>query len=106
MKIKSEQTGEVKEYKDYEELAKDLMSMLNMVEVKERIKVESSNLEYVSYNQEKQELTVYFKNRKAEEHYIYSKVPVTVFGELMQAESKGKYFQKSIRNVFQVEKIE
>ena len=34
MKIKSEQTGEIKEYENYEELAKDLMSMLNMVEVK------------------------------------------------------------------------
>ncbi len=71
-----------------------------------RIPVVSSNLEFLSYSEPKQELTVWFKNRKAEEHYIYSGVPVTVFGELMAAKSKGSYFSSKVRNLFQVEKKE
>ena len=62
-----------------------------------RIKVESSNLEYVSYNEAKQELTVWFKNRKAEEHYIYSNVGPVAFNNLINAESKGKYFISKIK---------
>ena len=74
--------------------------------INNRIPVESSNIDFVSYNEEKAELSVWFKNRQNEVHYIYSKVPVTVFGELMEATSHGKYFQSKIRNVFSVEKIE
>ncbi len=36
MKIKSTQTGEIKEYENYKELAEELMSMLNMELVDEK----------------------------------------------------------------------
>ncbi len=62
-----------------------------------RIKVKSSNIDFVSYSEEKQELSVWFKSRNAEEHYVYSNVSVTTFGELMDTESKGGYFAKNIK---------
>ncbi len=65
--------------------------------VNKRIPVISSNLSFVAYNEEKQELSVWFKSRKAEEHYIYKNVSVVTFGELMKAESKGKYFIQHIK---------
>ncbi len=71
-----------------------------------RIKVESSNLEYVSYNESKEELSIWFKSRKAEEYYVYSKFPVTVFSELIDSKSKGVFFQKSIRNIYDVDKVD
>ncbi len=74
--------------------------------VDNRIKLESSNLDYAAYSEKEQELTIWFKNRKSETRYVYSKVPVTVFGELMKSESKGKFFQSSIRNIYAVEKID
>ena len=74
--------------------------------INNRISVVSSNLEFISYDEPKAELSVWFKSRKNEEHYVYSKVTVITFNDLMKAESKGRYFQKSIRNVFQVIKVE
>lgn len=84
---------------------KELKKELGLVE-DNRIKVESSNLDFVYYDEKEEELIIWFKNRVREVHYVYSKVPVTVFGELMKAESKGKFFQKEIRNKFDVEKID
>lgn len=75
--------------------------------INNRIKLESSNLDLVAFDEETQELTIWFKNRKSEgQRYLYSKVPVTVFGELMGSESKGKFFGKRIRNIYEVKKID
>ena len=62
-----------------------------------KIKVESSNLEFVSYAEDKEELSVWFKSRKAKECYIYKNVSVVTFSELMKSESKGKYFIANIK---------
>ena len=62
-----------------------------------RVKVVSSNIDFLSYSEQKAELSVWFKSRKNEEHYIYSNVSVITFGELMEAESKGGYFSKKIK---------
>ncbi len=82
----------------------DLKKELGL-EPKARIEVKSSNLEFVNYDENKEELTVWFKRRKEEEHYIYSNVSVIVFAELIKASSIGKFFIKNIKgNTFRVEK--
>lgn len=71
-----------------------------------RINLTSSNIHSIDYSDEKQELKVWFNNRKEDEHYLYSEVPPKVFGELMLAPSKGKYFFSSIKGKFEFEKVE
>ncbi len=65
--------------------------------INNRIAVISSNLEFISYSEPKAELSVWFKSRKNEVHYVYSHVTVITFDELMKAESKGKYFIEKIK---------
>ncbi len=77
----------------YEKATKELFERI----INNRIKVESSNIDYVSYSEQKEELSVWFKSRKAEEHYIYSHVSVITFNDLIKAESKGKYFMANIK---------
>ncbi len=75
--------------------------------INNRIKLISSNLAFCSYSEEKQELTIWFKNRKSEgQRYIYKSVPITVFGELMSSKSKGEFFSSKIRNMYEVKKID
>ncbi len=71
-----------------------------------RIKIESSNLSEIEYSDETQELKVWFKNRKDDDHYVYFDVSPSVFGELMLASSHGKYFSEFIRDVFKAKKVE
>jgi len=72
-----------------------------------KISVKSKNLEFISYNQSKLELSVWFLNKKSDtEHYVYEGVEPDVFGELMLADSKGKYFFKNIKNVYEFRKVE
>ncbi len=65
--------------------------------INNRIPVISSNLEFISYDEPKAELSVWFKSRKNEEYYVYSNVSVITFSELMKAESKGKYFIANVK---------
>ena len=57
--------------------------------------VTSKNLAAVAYNPTTQQLMVTFKNRRA---YVYSAVEVEVMNELLEASSKGSYFNKNIRD--------
>lgn len=75
-----------------------------MVEIK-WIEVESSNLDKLSYNQAEQKLYVKFKQRKAEEYYVYEDVDVVTFNALMVSESKGKFFAQEIRKTKKYEKV-
>jgi KTSC domain-containing protein len=59
--------------------------------------VDSTSLRTVGYDAERQLLQVEFHNRSI---YQYFEVPATVYQELMQAPSKGAYFNKSIRPRF------
>ena len=77
----------------YEKSLKELFERI----INNRIAVESSNLEFLSYNEPKAELSVWFKSRKSEEHYVYKHVDVIQFDRLMKAESKGKYFIANIK---------
>ena len=87
--------GEVQEFANW--MAKCPLPKEKIKVIPERIKVKSSNLDFVSFDGGLHELSVWFKSRKAEEHYVYSNVSVITFGELMKAESKGKYFIANIK---------
>ena len=61
------------------------------------IAVDSTTLRTVSYDAERQLLRIEFQNRSV---YQYFEVPAAVYQELMQAPSKGAYFNRSIRPRF------
>ncbi|MBQ3646536.1 MAG: KTSC domain-containing protein [Synergistaceae bacterium] len=61
----------------------------------ERIPVKSSDLKSVGYDSEKRLLEVEFLNKSI---YQYSRVPQTVYNELMNANHKGEYFSRYIRD--------
>ena len=72
-----------------------------------RIQVVSSNISEIEYDETLKELSVWFLNKKTDtEHYVYSGVKPEIFGELMLADSKGKYFFSKIRNSYEVKKVE
>ena len=60
----------------------------------EHIQVVSSNVESVSFEPEKNTLTVYFRNGSAYEYY---NVPETAFAELKLADSVGRYINAAIK---------
>jgi hypothetical protein len=61
------------------------------------IAVDSTTLRAVGYDAERQLLPIEFHNRSI---YQYFEVPGNVYEELMQAPSKGAYFNRSIRPRF------
>jgi hypothetical protein len=67
------------------------------------IKVESSNIMEIGYDEEHGDMYVKFKSNKM---YMYSDVPVKVFNELLEAESKGKYLNKNVKGMYDVDLIE
>jgi hypothetical protein len=64
--------------------------------------VESSNLEYVSYDPNIFLLTVGFVGGGV---YEYTNVPENVYSDLLNSSSKGKFFWANIRNTFSYERI-
>ena len=63
--------------------------------------IETAIISEVYYNQENKKLVIeYLKQNK----YEYNDVPESVFFEIMNAESKGKYIN-SIKNDYDYEKI-
>jgi len=67
------------------------------------IAVDSTTLRTVGYDAERQLLQIEFQNRSI---YQYFEVPATLYEELMQASSKGAYFNRSIRPRFDFALIE
>lgn len=68
----------------------------------EMIKVASSNLSAVGYDEARQELQVEFKDGKK---YAYADVPVEVFNELLGAKSVGSFFMKQVRGQYEARKV-
>lgn len=66
-----------------------------------RQQVESSNLASVGYRAEEATLEVEFRNGRV---YRYFGVPERVVWELLRAESKGKTFNRRIRNAYAFER--
>ena len=64
----------------------------------EMIPCESSNIEGFGYDSKKKQLWVAFKGNRV---YRYDDVPYEICNELHQAESKGKYLAKNIKNKFE-----
>ena len=69
----------------------------------EFIKLGSTNLHSVGYRSEDSLLLVQFNNGAAYEYYD---VPQYVYDDLLQAESKGKYFAQVIRNRYACKKTQ
>jgi KTSC domain len=61
------------------------------------IAVDSTTLRTVGYDPERQLLQIEFQNRSI---YQYFEVPQSVYEELMEAPSKGAYFNRTIRPRF------
>lgn len=61
------------------------------------IAVDSTTLRTVGYDAGRQILQLEFQNRSI---YQYFEVPATIYQELIQAPSKGAYFNRSIRSRF------
>ena len=60
--------------------------------------VDSSNIEAIGYDDNMRELFVQFKGGTT---YIYVDVPAEVHQELRQADSKGIYLNREIRNSYE-----
>lgn len=67
-----------------------------------RVPVESSSLASVGYEPSSLDLEVQFHHGAV---YIYSDVPPQVFDALMAAESKGRFLNSEIRDVYQCFKV-
>ena len=64
--------------------------------------VESTLIKEISYDAATQVLTVVFVN--SEDVYEYKGVPASVYEELKNAESKGSYFVKNIKEKYEFTK--
>lgn len=69
--------------------------------MKDRTKVDSSNLKSIGYDGEGMILEVEFKGGSV---YRYFGVSSEIHRDLMSAQSKGSYFYKKIKNNFKFEK--
>lgn len=64
--------------------------------------VDSTNLEWVSYDKDEKTLYVQFRNGGLYEYY---KVPEKIFKELLEAGSKGRYHAIKIKYKYDYKKI-
>jgi len=63
--------------------------------------VDSSNIEAIGYDSDAQELHVQFLSGIT---YVYYNVPENVYEEIMDASSKGSYFNRVIKGVYEYAK--
>jgi hypothetical protein len=59
--------------------------------------VQSSVMTFVKYDDEARELDITFTSGKT---YRYREVPVEIYDGLLEAESKGEFFNDNIKDVF------
>jgi hypothetical protein len=62
-----------------------------------RVSLESSLLAWVRYDAVRRNLQVQFRSG---ERYLYFQVPPVCYHDLLEADSKGAYFNRHIRNCF------
>ncbi len=67
-----------------------------------KIKVKSSNITSIDYNEKEQILIIEFIGGGK---YIYNKLPKDIYNSFIKAESKGKFFFKNIKGKFEFKKI-
>jgi lysyl-tRNA synthetase class 2 len=70
-----------------------------IMEVKSEVMpfVESSMMSRVEYDEDTSELDITFKSGKT---YRYREVPPDVYSDLLDAESKGEFFNENIKDTF------
>lgn len=60
----------------------------------EKIFVDSSNIEGIGYDDDRQELHVWFLSGS---YYIYSEVPRQIFDDFINAPSKGSFLNREVK---------
>ena len=63
----------------------------------ERVRLQSSTLASALYDSARHQLELEFRSGK---RYLFFRVPLPSYEELLQADSKGAYFNRCIRNRF------
>lgn len=63
--------------------------------------VDSSNIEAIGYDDEKNELHVQFLSGG---YYVYYDVPKEIFDDLLTAPSKGSYLNREVKGVYRYAK--
>ena len=66
------------------------------------VEVVSSNIKAIGFDELKNELTVEFLSGGK---YVYGAVPESIYETFLEAESKGKFFHRNIRNVYSYSKV-
>ncbi len=66
-----------------------------------RVKLQSRLLSAVTYSIQRKTLKVEFTNGEV---YLYTKVPLAVYQDLVTADSKGRFFNSDIRDAFPYER--
>lgn len=69
----------------------------------ERQEVESTTMRSVGYNQAKQVLEIEFQSGMI---YQYLDIPSAIYKELLEAESKGRYFNSEIRDTYEFIRVD
>jgi hypothetical protein len=69
----------------------------------QRQAVESTTMQTVGYNQKSQVLEVEFQSGMI---YQYLDVPPAIYKELLEAESKGRYFNGEIRDTYEFIRVD
>lgn len=64
--------------------------------------IKSSNAEGVGYDADKKELFITFKGGAT---YKYSNVPASIYQDLVESESFGKFLSQKIKGVYAFEKL-
>jgi hypothetical protein len=65
--------------------------------------VQSSNVKSVGYDPEKKALHIHFRSGTT---YVYKDVPESVYWELLESQSVGKYLDKNVKGGFDHEQVE
>ena len=67
---------------------------MTLVSLPDMTPVDSSNLLQIGYDESTQDLFIEFQDNRT---YVYSAVPESTYQELMDADSKGSYFNREIK---------
>lgn len=67
----------------------------------EKIYVDSSNIEGIGYDDDRQELHVWFLSGS---YYVYGEVPRHIFDDFINASSKGSFLNREVKGTYQFTK--
>ena len=76
--------------------------MANHQDTRDVVRVESESLHAVGYAPETQTLLIIFRNGST---YRYLRVPDALYRGLLEAASRGRFFNNSIRSLFEFERL-